>query len=131
VQLIRTLEVDNSRQRNDALQSAFVSRKAKSKLAASRVTYDQKLLRIEIVLLLVLNEDVVCHTNIGEGSRPSASFVAHAPVLDVGGHELFGGQGRAQVRRMIQTVSGAPEATMNIDDQRMPLVMVVVRRWVA
>jgi len=127
VESVRALEVDNPGERDDALDSAFVSCKAKSKLAASRVTNDQKFLRIEIVLLVVLNEDVVCHTNVGEGGGPSASFVAHAAVLNVGGHELFGGQGRAQVPRMIQAVLGTPKATMNVDDQRMRLLMFVVR----
>lgn len=116
VELVSALEVDNAGQRDDALHPAFVSCKAKSKLAPSRVTNHQQFLRIEIVLLLVLNENVVCPANVVEGGGPSVSFVAHAPVLKVGGHELSGGEGRAQVPSMVQAVPGTPETTMDVDD---------------
>src|ERR1700736_1860710 len=73
-------------------------------------------MRIEIVVVGVLQEEVVGAANVGEGVGPCAAFVAHAAIFKVGGGDAFAGERRAEVTGVVEVVLGAPKASMDIND---------------
>ena len=56
--------------------------------------------------------------NIVEGAGPSATLVAHASVLDVPYRKAAVGEGFGLRAAVIDRVARKPNATVDIDDQR-------------
>ena len=70
------------------------------------------------MLLSILKKKVVSGADIRECTGPCATIVSHATVFEVGGCKSPGSQSGAQMSSVIEAVLGAPEPSMNVDDQR-------------
>ena len=66
----------------------------------------------------ILQKKMICGANVGERAGPASSIVTDAAVFEVGGCKSPGGESRAEMACVIEVVFGAPEASMNVGDQR-------------
>src|ERR1700687_4658015 len=55
--------------------------------------------------------------DIGEGAGPRSAIVADAAVFEVGGRQASGGKSCAEMSRMIEVIFGAPESSVDVNDQ--------------
>ena len=118
VELVSTLQVDDSGEGYDPSQARFVRGKAKSQLTSCGVSDDDKLLRVETMFTAVLSQKLVGAANVGKSVGPASTFIPDAAIFHVCGRQAFGRESGAQMAGVIQVVPGAPEAPVDIDDCR-------------
>jgi len=117
MKLVGALQVNHSGERNSPGQARLMSREAKRKLPASRVTHHDDPFCVQVMGCGALHKKMIGGTDIGKRARPCPAFIAHAAVFEVGRGQTFCGESAAEVTGVIEVVFGAPEAPVDVDDE--------------
>jgi hypothetical protein len=118
VELVSTLQVDDSGKRNDAGHSGLAGGEAEGQLTSGGVSHDDELLRIEVVLPGVLSQKLVGTAYVSKGVGPASTFIADTAIFEVCGGQAFDGESGTEVTSVIQVVLRPPEASVDVDDYR-------------
>jgi len=74
---------------------------------------------VELVFGRDLCDEAKTVTDIGKSSRPAAAFIAYAAVFDIPGSDATSSQGSTEVTGMGKIIFVAPEAAVDVDNDRM------------
>ena len=74
---------------------------------------------VELVFGRDLCDEAKTVTNIGKSSGPAAAFIAYAAVFDIPGSDATSSQGSTEVTGMGKIIFVAPEAAVDVDNDRM------------
>src|SRR5207302_10989233 len=97
MQLVGTLQVDDSSQRDNPGYAALVRGEANGQLASGGMTHNDDSVGIERVMLEVLYQELVCGAVVGKGGGPASGIVACPAAFDVGGCHAVGSECGAHV----------------------------------
>src|SRR5207249_2758574 len=87
-------------------------------LFRSRVAHDCCPRRVEIVALRDLRQKAISAGNIFKSPRPPSSFIPYPAIFDVPRCYTLCGQSRAKMSGMFEVVFCAPEATVDVHNNR-------------
>ena len=88
-------------------------------MSSCRVPHDSDAARVQVVFGRDLCHEAKTVTNIGKSSGPAAAFIAYAAVFDIPGSDATSSQGSTEVTGMGKIIFVAPEAAVDVDDDRM------------
>lgn len=74
--------------------------------------------RIKPTLRRALHQKLIRAAHVGKRIRPRSAGVSYTPVFKVRRSHTLRRESGAQMPSMLKIVSGAPESTVNIDDER-------------
>lgn len=94
-----------------------MGREGKGKLASRAVAHDDKFLRIKIMFMSILDEKIVGGANVVERSRPRSTFISNPAIFEICRGDPLGRERSAQVSGVIESVFGAPESTVDVEEQ--------------
>ena len=113
------LQIDNSSQRDHAAKRTFVRPETQGELPARGMSHDDKAIDVQVESGTLLPNETIGRADIVEGPGPSAAGVSNAPIFKVKSRDARSSERLAQVARVCQTILCAPEATVNIQQNRM------------